>query len=83
MRSKTGNFIKRVDENWSKGLYRPIRIQCHSDTTKGVYCLQYDSEKIVSGLRDDTIKIWRRVGSRSRSGASLAGRPRSGVGASA
>uniref|UniRef100_A0A0X3PDA3 F-box/WD repeat-containing protein lin-23 n=1 Tax=Schistocephalus solidus TaxID=70667 RepID=A0A0X3PDA3_SCHSO len=74
--------IKRVDENWSKGLYRLIRIPCRSDTTKGVYCLQYDSEKIVSGLRDDTIKIWRRVGSHSRSGASLAGRPKPGVGAS-
>jgi WD40 repeat protein len=26
----------------------------------GVYCLQYDDEKIISGLRDTTIKIWRR-----------------------
>lgn len=23
----------------------------------GVYCLQYDDEKIVSGLRDNTIKV--------------------------
>lgn len=23
-----------------------------------MYCLQYDNEKIVSGLRDNTIKIW-------------------------
>jgi F-box and WD-40 domain protein 1/11 len=25
-----------------------------------VYCLQYDDNKIVSGLRDNTIKIWNR-----------------------
>jgi F-box and WD-40 domain protein 1/11 len=29
-------------------------------TFSGVYCLQYDNEKIISGLRDTTIKIWRR-----------------------
>ncbi|KAL5109901.1 F-box/WD repeat-containing protein lin-23 [Taenia crassiceps] len=34
-------------------------------SNRGVYCLQYDSEKIVSGLRDDTIKVWRRVGTTS------------------
>ena len=27
---------------------------------QGVYCLQYDDDKIVSGLRDNTIKIWDR-----------------------
>lgn len=26
----------------------------------GVYCLQYDDDKIISGLRDHTIKIWQR-----------------------
>lgn len=26
----------------------------------GVYCLQCDDEKVISGLRDNTIKIWRR-----------------------
>ncbi|VDN84263.1 unnamed protein product, partial [Brugia pahangi] len=25
-----------------------------------VYCLQYDDDKIISGLRDHTIKIWQR-----------------------
>ncbi|KAL3319631.1 F-box and WD repeat domain containing 11 [Cichlidogyrus casuarinus] len=50
--------IKRVDQNWSAGCYHLTRISCRSDVTKGVYCLQYDSDKIVSGLRDDTIKIW-------------------------
>lgn len=31
-----------------------------SENSKGVYCLQYDDEKIVSGLRDNTIKVWDR-----------------------
>ncbi|THD22284.1 F-box and WD-40 domain protein 1/11 [Fasciola hepatica] len=54
--------IKRVEDNWSRGSYHLTRIPCRSDVTKGVYCLQYDKEKIVSGLRDDTIKVWRRFG---------------------
>jgi len=33
------------------------RIQCKSEASKGVYCLQYDDQKIVSGLRDNTIKV--------------------------
>ncbi|CAL8069933.1 unnamed protein product [Calicophoron daubneyi] len=52
--------IKRVEDNWARGKYHLTRIPCRSDVTKGVYCLQYDKEKIVSGLRDDTIKVWRR-----------------------
>lgn len=37
------------------------RINCRSENSKGVYCLQYDDVKIVSGLRDNTIKIWDRT----------------------
>lgn len=37
------------------------RINCRSENSKGVYCLQYDDGKIVSGLRDNTIKIWDRT----------------------
>lgn len=36
------------------------RINCRSEGSKGVYCLQYDDQKIISGLRDNTIKIWDR-----------------------
>ena len=32
-----------------------------SENSKGVYCLQYDDAKIVSGLRDNTIKMWDRA----------------------
>ncbi|KAF6774667.1 hypothetical protein AHF37_05906 [Paragonimus kellicotti] len=45
--------IKRVEDNWSRGNYHLTRIPCRSD------------EKIVSGLRDDTIKVWRRLDNNS------------------
>jgi hypothetical protein len=31
-------------------------IRCEGD---GVYCLQYDEEKIVSGNRANKVKVWR------------------------
>ncbi|GAA51032.1 F-box and WD-40 domain protein 1/11 [Clonorchis sinensis] len=75
--------IKRVEDNWARGNYHLTRIPCRSDVTKGVYCLQYDKEKIVSGLRDDTIKVWRRLDANAfplhsrRSTQPSAGRPAS------
>lgn len=42
------------------GRHNLQRINCRSENSKGVYCLQYDDHKIVSGLRDNTIKIWDR-----------------------
>ncbi|KAL7669032.1 hypothetical protein ACOME3_009704 [Neoechinorhynchus agilis] len=52
--------LERLDKNWASGKYKLSRIECHSDQSKGVYCLQYDDEKIVSGLRDKTVKVWKR-----------------------
>ncbi|VDM37042.1 unnamed protein product [Toxocara canis] len=52
--------IEALETNWQLGNHVLSRINCHSEQSKGVYCLQYDDEKIVSGLRDNTIKIWRR-----------------------
>lgn len=52
--------IDRIENNWRTGRHTLQRIHCRSETSKGVYCLQYDDEKIVSGLRDNTIKIWDR-----------------------
>lgn len=54
------NEIDRVEDNWRQGKHSHKVIDCHSENSKGVYCLQYDDEKIVSGLRDNTIKIWNR-----------------------
>ncbi|KAI6237323.1 hypothetical protein M3Y95_00253000 [Aphelenchoides besseyi] len=52
--------IMCLDANWKNGRHRLQRINCESENSKGVYCLQYDDQKIISGLRDTTIKIWRR-----------------------
>lgn len=52
--------IENIENNWRCGHHRLDKILCHSESSKGVYCLQYDEEKIVSGLRDNTIKIWDR-----------------------
>jgi F-box and WD-40 domain protein 1/11 len=48
----------QVNQNWIEGKCSTKKIHCRSENSKGVYCLQYDNEKIVSGLRDNTIKIW-------------------------
>jgi F-box and WD-40 domain protein 1/11 len=52
--------IERIETNWRTGNFQLEKIQCRSQNSKGVYCLQYDDEKIISGLRDNTIKIWDR-----------------------
>ena len=53
--------IEQLDVNWRTGNFQLEKIQCRSQNSKGVYCLQYDDEKIISGLRDNTIKIWDRT----------------------
>uniref|UniRef100_A0A8C1BIF0 F-box and WD repeat domain containing 11b n=1 Tax=Cyprinus carpio carpio TaxID=630221 RepID=A0A8C1BIF0_CYPCA len=50
--------IETIEANWRCGRHNLQRIQCRSENSKGVYCLQYDDEKIISGLRDNSIKIW-------------------------
>lgn len=52
--------IENMEKNWRSGTHTLQRINCRSESSKGVYCLQYDDSKIVSGLRDNTIKIWDR-----------------------
>lgn len=49
-----------MEYNWRSGQFLLQRINCRSENSKGVYCLQYDDDKIISGLRDNTIKIWDR-----------------------
>ncbi|KAH1004989.1 beta-TrCP isoform X2 [Dendroctonus ponderosae] len=53
--------ISSLENNWRNGKHILQRINCRSENSKGVYCLQYDDQKIVSGLRDNTIKIWDRT----------------------
>lgn len=51
--------LKMSNETWREGNHLNFRkIDCASHDSKGVYCLQYDDEKIISGLRDNTIKVW-------------------------
>ncbi|GFS11539.1 F-box/WD repeat-containing protein 1A [Elysia marginata] len=52
--------IEKIETNWRTGQHQLQRIHCLSETSKGIYCLQYDDNKIISGLRDNTIKIWNR-----------------------
>ena len=52
--------LQTLEVNWRSGKNNLEKIDCRSENSKGVYCLQYDSSKIVSGLRDNTIKIWNR-----------------------
>lgn len=52
--------IDSIESNWRMGRHILQRINCRSENSKGVYCLQYDDQKIVSGLRDNTIKVWDR-----------------------
>jgi len=55
--------IEKTELNWrsSQNRHNLQRINCRSEASRGVYCLQYDDHKIVSGLRDNTIKIWDRA----------------------
>ncbi len=53
--------IESIENNWRCGKHNLQRINCQSENSKGVYCLQYDDRKIVSGLRDNTIKVWDRA----------------------
>ncbi|KAJ2850173.1 hypothetical protein J3B02_003699 [Coemansia erecta] len=44
-----------LDCRWSRGIAQVHTITGHADS---VYCVQYDHDKIVTGSRDRTIKIW-------------------------
>lgn len=47
-----------LDKNWrkgAKGAGKAIYLAGHTDS---VYCLQFDEEKIITGSRDRTIRVW-------------------------
>uniref|UniRef100_A0A915I222 Uncharacterized protein n=1 Tax=Romanomermis culicivorax TaxID=13658 RepID=A0A915I222_ROMCU len=48
-----------LQRNWTTDGRRYVlkRIDCRSEASKGVYCIQYDDDKIVAGLRDDSIRV--------------------------
>ncbi|KAJ2688004.1 hypothetical protein IWW39_002542 [Coemansia spiralis] len=45
----------KLDKNWKTGVADIQTVAGHTDS---VYCVQYDHEKIVTGSRDRTVKIW-------------------------
>ncbi|KAJ2816229.1 hypothetical protein FBU31_006656, partial [Coemansia sp. 'formosensis'] len=45
----------KLDNNWKTGVADIHTVAGHADS---VYCVQYDHEKIVTGSRDRTVKIW-------------------------
>lgn len=56
------SLLQTIEANWRCGRHNLQRIQCRSENSKGVYCLQYDDDKIISGLRDNSIKVRVHVG---------------------
>ncbi|KAL2352896.1 WD40-repeat-containing domain protein [Cryomyces antarcticus] len=46
---------KIIDRNWNAGDGKAIYMAGHTDS---VYCVQFDEEKIITGSRDRTIRVW-------------------------
>lgn len=44
-----------LDRRWASGEATVTRISGHSDS---VYCLEFDSKRIITGSRDRSIKVW-------------------------
>jgi WD40 repeat protein len=44
-----------LERNWRNQSYTQSEFQGHSEA---IYCLQFDADKIMTGSRDDTVKIW-------------------------
>ncbi|KAL2813152.1 WD40-repeat-containing domain protein [Aspergillus granulosus] len=49
-------FVRRaLDQRWKNGEAAAIYLQGHTDS---VYCVQFDENKIITGSRDRTIRVW-------------------------
>ncbi|KAG9666025.1 WD40 repeat-like protein, partial [Aureobasidium melanogenum] len=48
---------RRIDKNWTRGDQggKGIYLAGHTDS---VYCVQFDEQKIITGSRDRTIRVW-------------------------
>ena len=44
-----------IDQRWNKGEAAAIYLKGHKDS---VYCVQFDEQKIITGSRDNTIRVW-------------------------
>lgn len=45
----------RIDQRWEHGQAAAIYLNGHKDS---VYCVQFDENKIITGSRDHTIRVW-------------------------
>ncbi|KAK5954246.1 hypothetical protein OHC33_004819 [Knufia fluminis] len=46
---------KLIDRRWANGEAAAIYLNGHKDS---VYCVQFDEDKIITGSRDNTIRVW-------------------------
>ena len=46
---------RAIDQRWDKGEAAAIYLNGHKDS---VYCVQFDEHKIITGSRDQTIRVW-------------------------
>lgn len=46
---------KALQQRWADGYAAAIYLEGHSDT---VYCVQFDENKIITGSRDRTLRVW-------------------------
>ncbi|KAL9091054.1 MAG: hypothetical protein Q9165_004981 [Trypethelium subeluteriae] len=46
---------KEIERNWRNGNGSAIYLSGHTDS---VYCVQFDNEKLITGSRDRTIRVW-------------------------
>ena len=46
---------KALEQRWADGHAAAIYLEGHTDS---VYCVQFDEDKIVTGSRDRTVRIW-------------------------
>jgi F-box and WD-40 domain protein 1/11 len=44
-----------LDARWASSAPQTMHLRGHADS---VYCLEFDSKRIISGSRDQTIKVW-------------------------
>lgn len=46
---------EQINANWDAGRGRAVYMAGHTDS---VYCVQFDEQKIITGSRDRTIRVW-------------------------
>jgi F-box and WD-40 domain protein 1/11 len=46
---------QKIEKNWKEGKPAAVYLSGHTDS---VYCCQFDEDKIITGSRDRTIRVW-------------------------